>query len=332
MRTRRGVAAAMLVLSAATLSAVGPAALMAASPSAAPAASASPSASASIAPDEEQPPERPQIQAWLDRPLPPDPTGDLDVGVTLWDSAGGIPVMGATVFIQAVPPPGGGDAIRATAIRDWRGHYRGKLGAPAGGLDHLEVGVSGTICENDVCRPDDWLFEVAGVGPPPLALFTDLAGARIDVGTAGLTAGQASDVEVVLQPNADWESLRLPPQVVVRAHEARGPNLATASLPLVDSAGRVYAGQITIPEAGDLVLEAALDEDGGDRTRFGTSMTRVTVAPASGGGAAAPGSGSPVDPATSDDEGLPAFVVVLLAVAAIAGAGVILAGFRSGGR
>jgi hypothetical protein len=331
MRTRRAAAVAILIVAAAGSSALVPATLIAASPSPAPAASASPSASASIAPDEERPPERPQIEAWLDRPLPTDPTGDLAVGVTLWDAAGGIPTLGATIFVQAVPPAGGGDSIRATAIRDWRGHYRGTVGVPATGLDHLDVGVEGTICENDICRPDDLLFEISGVGPPPLAPLTDLAEARIEVGDAVLTAGRPAGVDIVVEPNADWESLPLPPEIVVRARQARGPNLATASLPLVDAAGGLYSGSITIPEAGDLVLEAALDKDGGDATRFGTSMTRVPVQPASdGGGAGDPG--SPTEPGGTSDEGLPTIVIVLLAVVAIAGAGVMLLGFRSGGR
>jgi hypothetical protein len=331
MRTRRGAATAILIVSAAAASSAVPAALIAASPSAKPAATASPSPSASIAPDEERPPERPQIEAWLDRPLPTDPTGDLDIGVTLWDSAGGIPVMGATVFIQAVPPDGGGDPIRATAIRDWRGHYRGTVRVPPGGLDHLDVGVGGTICENNICRPDDLLFEISGVGPPPLALLTDIAEARIEVGGAVITAGRPADVDVVVEPNAEWDSLPLPPEIVVRAREARGPNLATASLPLVDAAGGLYSGSITIPDAGDLVLEAALNEDGGDATRFGTSMTRVPVQPATGGGAAGD-PGSPVEPGQADDDGLPTIMVVLLAVVAVVGAGVVLAGFRAGGR
>jgi hypothetical protein len=337
MRTRRAAVVAILILGAAGVSAGGPAALVAASPSPSPAPASTPSpspsasASASIVPDEERPPEQPHIEAWLDRPLPADPTGDLDVGVTLWDAAGGIPTMGATLFIQAVPPKGGGDPVRATAIRDWRGHYRGSVGVPAGGLDHLEVGVSGTACENDVCHPDDWLFDVAGVGPPPLALLTDLSEARIDVGDAAVTAGRPADVDVIVTPNADWESLPLPPEIVLRARVPRGPNVATAALQLVDATGGLYRGSITIPEAGDLVLEAALDEDGGDATRFGTSMMPIPVG-AGTSGAAADEPGSPVGPDQAGDEGLPTIVIVLLGVAAIAGLGVMLAGFRSGGR
>src|SRR4029450_6018911 len=58
VRRSRGAAAAMRLLGAPMLSAVGPPALMAASPSAAPEASASPSASAAMPAGQDQPPER----------------------------------------------------------------------------------------------------------------------------------------------------------------------------------------------------------------------------------------------------------------------------------
>ena len=92
----------------------------------------------------------------------------------------------------------------------------------------------------------------------------------------------------------------------------------------------MYLGTITIPRTGELVLEAATDAEGGDATRFGTSMTPVSVAAGSRGGggvvSTAPGAGE------QSDEGLPTIVVVLLVGAAVVGAGVMLAGFRSGSR
>lgn len=297
--------------------------LLTATPGAAVAASPSPS---------EQPPERPPIEVWLDRELPasPEPGSTLDVGVTVWDTLGNeIPRMGATIFLRAVPT-GGGKPTQAVAISDWRGHYRGSVEVPPAGLDRVELGVSGTICENDVCRPDDWVFPIAGNGPPP-APVTSLAEARIGLADGGFRVAEPVDLSVVVEPNTDWASWPQPAQVVVRAREARGPNVATATLPLVDAAAGTYAGPITIPRAGEFVLEAATDVDGGDATRFGTSMTPVTVE----AGAAAPdGDGSAGSPAPGEpsDEGVPLFVVVLLAVAAVLGVGVIAAGFRSGGR
>jgi hypothetical protein len=325
MRTTPTLAACGLVLLVALFSTARPAPLAAASPS------PSPSPAVSAGPSE-RPPERPPFEAWLDRPIPVGaaPGAALDVGVTIWDALGReIPRLGATIFVQAVPPAGGGDPVRVVAIRDWPGHFRAQVDAPAGGLDRIETGIPGTVCENDVCRPDDWLIPVAGAGPPPDAPITTIAEAQIDVGGHAIAANQPADMSVVVRPRADWENVPLPAEIVVRAREPRGPNLATAVLPLTDRAAGTYEGAITIPRAGDLVLEAATDADGGDATRFGTSMTPVTVAAGSGAGDGdieeAPG------PGTAADEGIPPIVLVLLVGAALLGAGVMFAGFRSGG-
>src|SRR5262245_31735114 len=284
-RTRLGSALGFGLLSTLLLTAV-PAGVAGGSPSPSPAASAEGS---------ERPPERPPIQVWLDRELPgaTHAGSTIEVGATVWDTLGNeIPRMGATIFLRAVPP-GGGQPTQAVAISDWHGHFRGSVEVPAGGLDRVELGVTGTICENDVCRPDDWIFPVAGIGPPPDAPGTSLAEARIALGGGGLRAGEPSDLSVAVHPNTLWASWPQPAQVVVRAREARGPNMATATLPLVDAAAGTYEGSITIPDAGEFVLEAATDEDGGDATRFGTSMTRITVLPDSGDAVGA-GSGSPL--------------------------------------
>ena len=192
-------------------------------------------------------------------------------------------------------------------------------------MDRLELGVTGTVCENDACRPDDWVFDIAGVGPPPDAPISLLAEARILLPDAP-TAGTPTEVTVILTPHADWEALPAPDSIVVRAREPRGPTMATATLPPVDADGLTYSGAITIPRTGELVLEAATDEDGGDATRFGTSMIRVDVGESAGGAAA----GDP--PGATQEEGMPVALVVLMALVAIIGAGVVLAGFRSGGR
>jgi hypothetical protein len=294
------------------------------SPLASPAASAKASA---------RPPERPPIEVWLDRELPAAPAAGsmLDVGATVWDTLGReIPRMGATIFLRAVPR-GGETPTETVAISDWHGHYRGSVAVPATGLDRIELGVSGTICENDVCRPDDWVFPLGGFGPPPDAPVTSLAEARIAPGDSSIRSGKPSNLSVTIQPNTAWPTWPRPSQVVVRAREARGPNVATATLPLFDAAAGTYEGSITIPGAGDFVLEAATDEDGGDATRFGTSMTRVTVATADGApaGSSESSSGNSLD--AHSDDGIPTVVVILLALAAVLGIGVIVAGFRSGG-
>jgi hypothetical protein len=289
------------------------------------AASPGPSASALV----DGRPERPPIEVWLDGPVPSDlaPGDPFDVGATLWDRVGQeLPRMGATIFLRVQPATGSGAPVQVFARSDWPGHYRGSAEVPEGGLGSLELGVTGTICENDVCRPDDWVFPIAGEGPPPEAPITALADARIDLASADVAAGQPVEVTVSLTPKAGWGSLRLPEEIVVRAHEARGPNAAVAPLGLRDRANLTYAGSLTIPQAGELVLEAALDEDGGDATRFGTSMIQVRV----GEGDGTPGSVSGRGPAA--DDGPPILLLVLLAVVAFVGAAVVLAGFRAGSR
>ncbi|HEX5013656.1 MAG TPA: hypothetical protein VFV72_05780, partial [Candidatus Limnocylindrales bacterium] len=271
------------------------------------------------------PRERPPFEAWLDRPLPSDaePGGRLEVGATMWDRLGGeIPRVGATIFLRIVPPNGAAPPLQSFARMDWPGHYRGTVEVPAGGLGRLELGVTGMICENDQCRPDDWIFEIGGVGPPPGAPISALADARISIGDT-IVAATPSDVTVTLTPAADWESFVAPDTIVVRAREPRGRNVATGTLPLRDASAILYEGTITIPRAGDLVLEAATDEDGGDATRFGTSMIPITAA----SGAA----NAPTDLGRPDgraDDGPPAAVVVVLMLVAIAGAGVIVSGMR----
>jgi len=188
----------------------------------------------------------------------------------------------------------------------------------------------GTVCENDVCRQDDWIIPVVGAGPPPDAPITTLAQARIDVGDPALAADEPTDVSVVVRARANWASVPLPAEIVVRAREPRGPNVATATLRLADPASGTYRGTITIPRTGELVLEAATDADGGDATRFGTSMMPVSVAAASGPGEG--GTEEAPESGAGTDDGLPPIVIVLLVGAAVLGAGVMLAGLRSGGR
>ena len=323
MRTRLGAAAVYLGLVASAALAVGPAHVAAASPSLEP----------SPAPTE-RPLERPPFEVWLDRPIPTDarPGDRLDVGATIWDRlAGEIPRMGATIFLRALPAEGAGNAAgppaQTFARTDWPGHFRGTVEVPPGGLGGIELGVSGTVCENDVCGPADWVFDMGGVGPPPDAPISDLAEARISLG-ADPVDGTPTELSAVLTPQADWESLPAPDAIVVRAREPRGPTVASASLALTDAAGLVYTGSITIPRAGDLVLEAATDEDGGDATRFGTSMVPVTVGQGSDGGAPT----EPAGPGEIPDDGPPPVVIALLALVAILGIGAILSGFRGSER
>jgi len=289
-------------------------------------AAASPVRGASPAASE-QPPARPEFEVWLDRPVPADasPGDQVDVGATVWDRLGGeIPRMGATMFLRIVPAEGSAAPSQTTARTDWPGHYRGSVEVPAGGIGRLELGVTGTSCVNDVCQRDDWVFAMGGVGPPPDAPIPALAEAQITV-EDDLVAGTPSAVTVAVTPQGDWESFPAPDSIVVRAREPRGPNLATASLPLTDPAGRLYKGEITIPRSGDLVLEAATDEDGGDATRFGTSMIPVTV----GAGSVDDSASNPSTPGPASGDVPPPIVLIILGLVAVVGVGVVLSGFRS---
>jgi hypothetical protein len=314
MRTRRAPRAVFLAAAVLAVAAVVPGDLAAAAPS--PRASSSPS---------EQPPDRPPFEVWLDRPLPVDAgAGDeVDVGATIWDRLGGeIPRMGATIVLRIVSADGAVPPSQTFARTDWPGHYRGTVEVPPGGIGRLELGVTGTICENDVCRPDDWTFDMGGIGPPPDAPISVLAEARITVDD-DLVAGKPAGVAVALTPQADWVSFPAPTAIVVRAREPRGPDLATASLPLTDPAGLRYEGELTISRGGDLVLEAATDEEGGDMTRFGTSMIPVVVADS--GSDATDGGTSP---GAAGDDAPPPIVLALLALALVVGVVVVLSGFR----
>src|SRR5215210_2102509 len=289
---------------------------------------ASPSPSAQPEPED---PGRPAILAWLDRSIPTDAaTGtSIAVGVLLWDDrAAMIPDMGGTIQVRVHASDPNVGPVTVGGRSDWRGHFTATIVIPDGGVGSIDVFSPGTICENDVCRPDEWLFPIAGEGPPPEAPITSLAEARILLPAEPLVAGQPGEIAVRLEPRADWEAdaLVVPPSLVIRAREARGPNLATAALSLIDPAERVYQGPLTVPSAGDLVLEAATDEDSGDATRFPTSMTRISVEAASAPEAAEAGA------ETDSDDGLPPWFVVGMAVVALVGAGILVVGFAQGSR
>lgn len=264
---------------------------------ASPAASQSPPPGATAEPSEPPPEGPPSIEAWLDRPVPSDaaPGSTLDVGVVLWDPrAGSVESTGTVIFVRVHDAAGGAIPPDGAARQNWRGHYAGTIEVPARGLGLLQFGVRGTACDDSGCTPSDWIFPIAGAGSPPDAPVTSLATATIDPPAGPLVAGQPAKVTIRLHPNAglDLELFAMPESLVVRAREPRGPNLATATLSRVEGTGAAdgaYAGSLTIPAAGDVVLEAATDADGGDATRFGTSLTRIIVAPASSAPAAAAG-------------------------------------------
>jgi len=289
-------------------------------------ASAAPSPSPS--PSEEVPGE-PRIEAWLDRPLPVNvaPGSAIEVGAMLWSGGSeAARFVGTSIFVRAHPATGDAEPTTSNARQDWRGHYVGRVEVPEGGLGSVEFGVTGTLCENDVCGPRDFIFPIAGTGPPPDAPMTSLAAAEIALPADALVAGEPIHATVRLRLNASWEPAFVPllTTIALRAREPRGPTVATVMLRLTDASSRTFGGALSIPDSGDYVLEAAMDADGGDATRFGTSMTPIHVEPRAAGIASPAGLG--------DDDSLPTWLVVAMVAIAVIGGGFLIAGFRSGSR
>jgi hypothetical protein len=280
------------------------------------------SPSPSPAPAESGEPDgRPRLELWLDAELPetPTPGATLAIGSILWDAdRAAIAPIGTTIFYRTHGAPGD-PPIETFARQDWPGHYLGTIEIPEAGLTGLEFGLSGTLCENDVCRRDDWLFPIGGIGPPPGAPVVAIAAATIDVLPEPIVADSPLALIIRVRPNEgiDPALFEMPASLVVRAREPRGPNVAVAEVALAgrESSGLregVFEGDMTIDEPGEFVLEVATDADGGDATRFGTSLMPIAVEAAA----------TPTNPAaTTGSGGLP--IVVLLTAAGVA----ILAGF-----
>ena len=284
--------------------------------------------SPSPSPSEEVPGE-PTIEAWLDRPLPVNvaPGSAFDVGAMLWSGGSeATRFVGTAIFVRAHPATGDAEPTTGNARQDWRGHYVGRVKVPEGGLGLVEFGITGTMCENDVCGPRDFIFPIAGTGPPPDAPMTSLAAAEIALPSEALVAGQPIHATVRLRLNTSWESSTVPllTALALRAREPRGPTVATVMLRLTDASSRTFGGALSIPDPGDYVLEAAMDADGGDATRFGTSMTPIHVEPRTAGSAAPASLGG--------DDALPTWLVIAMVAIVVIGGGFLIAGFRSGSR
>ena len=288
------------------------------------------SPSPSPAPGESGEPEgRPLLELWLDADVPekPAPGATLQIGAILWDpDRAAIAPIGTTIVYRTHGAPGD-PPIETFARQDWPGHYLGSIEIPAAGLAGLDFGLSGTLCENDVCRRDDWLFPIGGIGPPPGAPVAAIATASIDLLAEPIGAGSSLAVTVRIRPNAgiDPELFEMPATLVIRAREPRGPNVAVAEIALTDRENSglregVFEGHLTIAEAGDFVLEVATDADGGEATRFGTSLTPIVVEAAA----------SPAEPGTSTGSGeIPTVVLVAATAAAVLAALWILVQRRS---
>jgi hypothetical protein len=243
---------------------------------------ADPSGSPSASADAPPPGFGPEI--WLDTALPTDAVAGqvIEVGVTAWQQDGGglVPIDG--LYVRILPASGQGKPTEAQARSDWTGHLRAQATVPVGGAGALAVGFHGEQCDaSNVCTPVDLPLRVMGTGPPPEAPRAELVEASLGLPSAPVVAGVPFDLEVDLEPKADWDpaALGLPDRVVITVREPRGsgPDLATAELRSTGPADLRYLGTLTIPEAGDVVVAVALPADNGQDETIPSSVTRLQI-------------------------------------------------------
>jgi hypothetical protein len=229
------------------------------------------------------------IQPWLDREAPLDaaPGSTIRIGITLWDTAAGELSLWVNVYVR-LWPPGSVDGLppKADIRNDWPGHLIATATVPQGGLGSIEVGLHGVECHPDgTCPLADIPMTIGGVGPPPGVPREKLITGSVS-GIVDPVAGVPFDLTVDIHEKADWDpaSLGLPDRIVAIARHPRGPDLETAELRRQGPAGQPYTGSVTLPEAGDMVVVAALPGNGAEDTVLPTTTTRLLVASAAGGG------------------------------------------------
>jgi len=278
---------------------------------------ADPSAAPSASPETPQRDLAPQ--AWLDTPLPTETAAgeQIEIGLTVWGPAEGILVPVDGMYVRILPASGKGKPTEAQARSDWTGHLRAQATVPVGGAGAVAVGFHGEQCDaSNTCTPVDLPLRVMGTGPPPEAPRSELVDAGLGLPSAPVVAGVPFELEVDLEPKADWDpaALGLPDRVVVtvRQPRANGPDLVTAELRSTGPADLRYLGTLTIPEAGDLVLAVALPAANGQDETIPSSVTRLQVEEpgAPGTDAPPPLAGDPAGPPVPLLAGLGALVIV----------------------
>ena len=66
------------------------------------------------------------------------------------------------VFIRLVGLNGARTPLAYGVEAGPAGRYRARVRVPPGGVRRVEIGVMGTVCGGDVCRPGPRLFRIAG--------------------------------------------------------------------------------------------------------------------------------------------------------------------------
>jgi hypothetical protein len=270
-----------------------------------------------------------ELQAWLDEPLPSDaePGTQLRIGALLWDRVHNTTAGASPTFVRLYPASGDGAPVEAAASPDWPGHVVATLMVPDGGPGRVEVRLRGTACTQDGCEVSDALFDLQGVGPPEGAPLPSIVDADIEPLVPTFTAGQATEVDVVLRPDVDWPDLARPGRLFVLVRQPRGDQFEAVPANLVDEAGRRYRATITLPEVGRYILEASMEEGRAAGDLFVASALAVeAVAPAlaSSDPSPSPTTGAPGEAA--DPGVLP--LAIVAAVAVVASLGIIAFAIR----
>jgi hypothetical protein len=295
--------------------------LLAASPS--PSAMADASA-ASSEPPSEPPPEAFELEAWLDGPVPADaaPGSTIHVGAFVWIRGAEEPVRGATFQVRLHPASGSAEPAFDYGHEDFAGHLVADLVVPEGGAGELEIGLPGTVCENDVCGPQLTPVPIRGVGPPPDVSLTALAQAVVDPPVAALVAGEPAAFDITVASRIAWPApgLVLPESLWLQAREPQGPVVAEAEAELADAAAGRYRARVTFDEAGQYVVQVATGPEADEPDLFGSSVRPLTVDAAPAASLVPGGSSGAADDAT------PGLVLAALVATLVLGLAIFVLG------
>lgn len=270
-----------------------------------------------------------ELQAWLDEPLPSDaePGTQLRIGALLWDRIHNTTASTSPTFVRLYPASGDGAPVEAPASVDWPGHVVATLTVPDAGPGWVEVRLRGTACTQDGCGVSDALFDLQGAGPPAGAPLPSIVDADIEPLVPTFSAGEATEVDVVLRPDVEWPDLVLPDRLFVLVRQPREDQFSAVPAELVDEPGRRYRATITLPEVGRYILEASMEDGRAAGDLFVASALAVeAVAPAS----ASPDSSASPTPDAPGDAGnssvLP--LAIVAGVAVVASLGIIAFAIR----
>lgn len=261
-------------------------------------------------------PAGPRLDVWLDAALPTTaaPGSTVRLGYMTWDPVGRRLARDMSPFVRLVPA-GGGIGERATSVQDFGGHYVASVPVPDGGIGGVEIGLVGHACDADGCRESDWLFDIAGVGPPPDAPLPAVATAQIELPASATVAGRPAGIGIRLTPRVPWDAsgFAYPEALLVQVSIPRGSTIVEATATAIEGQPGDYAAHVAIPEPGEYRVIAAASQEGADPVPFSASLATITVDPADG--EAPPGPA--VDTGTGPDLVLPALAAgIALAVGA----------------